>query len=85
MKRFESQLSRMNCQTFSTGLSSGDFGGRGRMVMLAGMTSFADRCHPEGRALALLGAENRAEDVDGGGALVAGARWGACRAWPTGG
>jgi hypothetical protein len=26
----------MNCQTFSTGLSSGDFGGRGRMVMLAG-------------------------------------------------
>src|SRR3984893_5862579 len=28
--RFESQLSRMNCQMFSTGLSSGDFGGNGK-------------------------------------------------------
>ena len=27
----------MNCQMFSTGLSSGDFGGRGKMVMLGGM------------------------------------------------
>ena len=36
--RFESQLSRMYCQMFSTGLSSGDFGGRARMVMLAGMS-----------------------------------------------
>ena len=44
--RFESQLSRMNCQMFSTGLSSGDFGGMGRIVMLAGMTNLADRCHP---------------------------------------
>ena len=26
--RLESQLSRMNCQTFSTGLSSGHFGGK---------------------------------------------------------
>jgi hypothetical protein len=28
--RFESQLSRRNCQTFSTGLSSGHFGGIAR-------------------------------------------------------
>jgi hypothetical protein len=34
--RFESQLSRRNCQTFSTGLSSGHFGGSGMMVMFAG-------------------------------------------------
>ena len=27
----------MNCQMFSTGLSSGDFGGMGRIVMLVGM------------------------------------------------
>ena len=32
--RFDSQLSRMNCQTFSTGLSSGHLGGSS--VMLAG-------------------------------------------------
>ena len=31
--RFESRLSRMNCQTLSTGLSSGDFGGSGTNVM----------------------------------------------------
>jgi len=36
--RFESQLSRMNCHTFSTGLSSGHFGGSGKRVMLAGMS-----------------------------------------------
>ena len=35
--RLESQLSRMNCQMFSTGLSSGDFGGSGIRVMLSGM------------------------------------------------
>ena len=29
MLSLESQLSRMNCQTFSTGLSSGDLGGSG--------------------------------------------------------
>ena len=29
----------MNCQTFSTGLSSGDFGGIGIMVMLGGTTN----------------------------------------------
>src|ERR1700751_3216555 len=34
--RLESQLSRMNCQTFSTGLSSGHFGGSTMMVILAG-------------------------------------------------
>ncbi len=32
--RFESQLSRIYCQIFSTGLSSGHFGGRARMVMV---------------------------------------------------
>jgi hypothetical protein len=36
----------MNCQTFSTGLSSGHLGGRGTMVMFCGMTSRCDRCHP---------------------------------------
>ena len=44
--RFESQLSRMNCQMFSTGLSSGDFGGNGKSVMLSGTGSFAETCHP---------------------------------------
>ena len=44
--RFESQLSRMYCQIFSTGLSSGHFGGSGIMVMLAGMSNLSDRCHP---------------------------------------
>jgi hypothetical protein len=34
--RFESQLSRMNCQTFSTGLSSGHLGGSGMSVMFGG-------------------------------------------------
>src|SRR5665811_1502462 len=38
----------MNCQTFSTGLSSGHFGGNARMVMLAGTTNLTDRCHPAG-------------------------------------
>src|SRR3984885_6663489 len=37
--RFESQLSRRNCQTFSCGLSSGHFAGNGIKVMLGGMTS----------------------------------------------
>jgi hypothetical protein len=36
----------MNCQTFSTGFSSGDRGGSGSRVMLSGTTSFADMCHP---------------------------------------
>jgi hypothetical protein len=34
--RFESQLSRMNCQTFSCGFSSGHFAGNGTTVMLIG-------------------------------------------------
>src|SRR5512134_2469464 len=36
----------MNCQTFSTGLSSGERGGRGRMVMLSGTVSLSVVCHP---------------------------------------
>jgi hypothetical protein len=39
-------LSRMNCQIFSTGLSSGDFGGNGKRVMLSGIGSFFETCHP---------------------------------------
>ena len=30
----------MNCQMFSTGFNSGDFGGNGRSVMLPGTGSF---------------------------------------------
>ena len=44
--RLESQLSRRYCQMFSTGLSSGERGGKGRSVRLAGMSSFAVVCHP---------------------------------------
>jgi hypothetical protein len=44
--RFESQLSRRNCQTFSTGFSSGERGGSGRRVMLSGTTSLRERCQP---------------------------------------
>lgn len=44
--RFESQLSRMNCQRFSTGVSSGDLGGRGTSEMFSGTSSFGDGCHP---------------------------------------
>src|SRR5262245_24381246 len=36
----------MNCQTFSTGLSSGHFGGSRMMVMLAGTTRRVDMCQP---------------------------------------
>ena len=42
----ESQLSRINCQMFSTGLRSGHFGGSGRRLMFAGTTSLSDKCHP---------------------------------------
>jgi len=31
---------------FSTGLSSGDFGGNGKRVMLSGTGSFFETCHP---------------------------------------
>ncbi len=44
--RLESQLSRMNCQMFSTGFNSGHLGGNGMMVMLAGTSSFAVVCQP---------------------------------------
>src|SRR6266487_1589153 len=44
--RFESQLSRMNCHTFSTGLSSGHLGGSAMIVMLAGTTRRVDMCQP---------------------------------------
>ena len=38
--RLPSQLSRMNCQRFSTGLSSGERAGSGSRVMLSGTASF---------------------------------------------
>ena len=44
--RFEGHLSRMNCQTFPTGFSSGERGGSGTRVMLSGIPSFADMCQP---------------------------------------
>src|SRR3984893_18956646 len=44
--RLDSQLSRMYCQMFSTGLSSGDLGGSGIKVMLSGILSLAERCQP---------------------------------------
>jgi hypothetical protein len=34
------------CQIFSTGLSSGDFGGRNSSVMLSGTVNFGVECHP---------------------------------------
>ena len=42
--RLDNQLSRMNCQMFSTGLSSGDLGGKNRSVMLGGITSLPVVC-----------------------------------------
>ena len=43
---FDNQLSRMNCQMFSTGLSSGDRGGTGRSVMFVGISSLFVVCPP---------------------------------------
>ena len=40
------QLSRMNCQTFSTGFNSGDRGGSARTVMLSGIASLGVKCQP---------------------------------------
>ena len=42
----ESQLSRRNCQMFSTGFNAGHFGGRGRRVIVSGTLSAADACQP---------------------------------------
>lgn len=44
--RLESQLSRMNCHMFSTGLSSGDRAGKGIKVMLSGTVNLAVVCQP---------------------------------------
>ena len=44
--RFDSQLSRMNCQMFSMGFNSGALGGNGNSVMLAGTSSLVVVCHP---------------------------------------
>ena len=46
--RFESRSCRAcTCQIFFNRIgSSGHFDGRARMVMLAGMSNLADRCHP---------------------------------------
>ena len=44
--RLDSQLSRMNCHTFSTGFSSGALGGNGSRVMLDGAVSLLVVCHP---------------------------------------
>ncbi len=52
---FESQLSRRNCQTFSTGLSSGHLGGSGSSVILAGTFSAAEA----GQRLALCRTQQR--------------------------
>ena len=41
--RFDSQLSRMNCQMFSMEFNSGALGGNGSSVMLAGMSSLVSR------------------------------------------
>ena len=45
-RRFESQLSRMNCQTFSCGFNSGHFAGNGMSVMLGGTVRRPERCQP---------------------------------------
>ena len=44
--RLLSQLSRMNCHMFSTGLSSGDLGGKDKSVMLDGILSLPVVCQP---------------------------------------
>ena len=38
--------SRSDCEIFSTGFNSGDFGGNGMSVMLSGTGSFFETCHP---------------------------------------
>jgi hypothetical protein len=44
--RLDSQLSRIYCQTFSVGFSSGDLGGSGSRLMLAGTFNLAEVCQP---------------------------------------
>ena len=44
--RFEGQLSRMNCQTFSCGFSYGHFAGNGMSVILGGTVSRPERRQP---------------------------------------
>jgi hypothetical protein len=44
--RFESQFWRMKSQRFSTGLSSGDFGGSGRIVMFRGHDQVIEHVPP---------------------------------------
>ena len=44
--RFESQFSRMNCQMFSWGFSSGHLAGNAMSVMLEGTFNPPERCHP---------------------------------------
>jgi hypothetical protein len=45
--RFDSQLSCMNCQMVSTGLSSGHLAGNGTMLMLAGTLRRPTHIHPK--------------------------------------
>ena len=116
--RFESQFSRMNCQMFSCGLSSGHLAGNGMRVMLGGTFEPAREMpaglideqrgvrarrdlggdfgqvqvhrlgvasgHDEGCALAVLGAD-RAEDIGGGGSLIAGSAWAGAALGPPAG
>ena len=42
--RFDSQLSLMNCQMFSTGFNSGALGGRGKIVIFDGIVSLSVVC-----------------------------------------
>src|SRR5438094_1739716 len=74
--RLESQLSRMNCQTFSTGLSSGHFGGSRMMVILAGTRRRVDKCQP---------AWSTRRTAWAAGATVAAVRLDGCRARPAAG
>jgi hypothetical protein len=43
---FDSQLSRMNCQMFYCGFSSGHFAGNGTRAILGGAMSRPERCQP---------------------------------------
>src|SRR5437867_13101452 len=61
--RLESQLSRMNCQTFSTGLSSGHFGGSRMMVILAGTRRRVDKCQPAWSTRRMAWSHQRAQLV----------------------